>query len=191
MNNEILPCPFCGKQPSHEFIPENEFGDWPTHNISCRQSNHHDVQVIALTEDAAIKRWNTRADKAAPVGDVDLDNAREVFEKWITANGDYPHLKHKSFGGNYLHEEVAMKWDGFRAGYYTQPKQSAPVERIEEKIKNLLREFSTQKLSSEMDGDDLYSADFQGAYDIFIKKSRAYLKLQGGNNQIDNKTGNE
>lgn len=72
-----------------------------------------------------------RSDKAAPVGDVDLDNAREVFEKWITANGDYPHLKHKSFGGNYLHEEAAMKWDGFKAGYYAQPKQSAPVERIE------------------------------------------------------------
>lgn len=46
-----------------------------------------------------------------------LGKAREIFENWITDNGDYPHLKHKSFGGNYLHEEVSMKWDGFKTGY--------------------------------------------------------------------------
>lgn len=48
---------------------------------------------------------------------LDLDSAREVFENWLTAGGNYPHLKHKSFGGQYLHEEAAMKWDGFKAGY--------------------------------------------------------------------------
>ena len=53
-------------------------------------------------------------------GKVDLDNAREAFENWLTGNGNYPHLKHKSFGGNYLSEEAAMKWDGFKAGYYAQ-----------------------------------------------------------------------
>ena len=107
-----------------------------------------------------------RADKAAPVGDVDLDNAREVFEKWITANGDYPHLKHKSFGGNYLHEEVAMKWDGFRAGYYTQPKQSAPVERIE-------------GLAEAIDVLEAHMADM-GDMAVVLVAARAYLKLQGG-----------
>lgn len=83
--------------------------------------------------------WNNRADLSQPkqtesVQDVDLDNAREVFEDWITASGNYPHLKHKSFGGNYLHEETAMKWDGFKAGYYAQPKQE-PVGDVGEVIK--------------------------------------------------------
>lgn len=58
---------------------------------------------------------------------IDIDNAREVFEDWITAGGDYPHLKHKLFGGNYLHEESAMKWDGFKAGYYARNKQQTPT----------------------------------------------------------------
>lgn len=53
-------------------------------------------------------------------GKVDLDNAREVFENWLTGGGNYPHLKHKFFGGTYLSEEAAMKWDGFKAGYYAQ-----------------------------------------------------------------------
>lgn len=47
---------------------------------------------------------------------VDLDAMHDHFEKWMTANGDYPHLIHKHFGGNYLHEETSMKWDGFKQG---------------------------------------------------------------------------
>lgn len=47
---------------------------------------------------------------------VDLDAMRDHFEKWMTANGDYPHLIHKHFGGNYLREETSMKWDGFKQG---------------------------------------------------------------------------
>lgn len=60
---------------------------------------------------------------------LDLDNAREVFENWLTGNGNYPHLKHKSFGGQYLSEEAAMKWDGFKAGYYaiTRAEQKGGV----------------------------------------------------------------
>lgn len=58
---------------------------------------------------------------------LDLDNAREVFENWLTGNGNYPHLKHKSFGGQYLSEEAAMKWDGFKAGYYARAEQKGGV----------------------------------------------------------------
>lgn len=124
-----------------------------------------------------------RAPIPAPVGDVDLDNAREVFEKWITANGDYPHLKHKSFGGNYLHEEVAMKWDGFRAGYYTQPKQSAPVERIDRlkeavEFRREMAEFGIKRVDKffgmNKDKPEL-SLDT-----ILWIAANAYLKLQGG-----------
>ena len=46
-----------------------------------------------------------------------LEAVREKFEDWLTGDGNYPHLKHKHFGGNYLHEEAAMKWDGFKEGY--------------------------------------------------------------------------
>lgn len=63
------------------------------------------------------------AQKQAVNAEIDLDNAREVFENWLTGNGNYPHLKHKSFGGQYLHEEAAMKWDGFKAGYYARAEQ--------------------------------------------------------------------
>lgn len=70
---------------------------------------------------AADKYYTTlREYIAMSEGKVDLDNAREAFENWLTGNGNYPHLKHKSFGGNYLSEEAAMKWDGFKAGYYAQ-----------------------------------------------------------------------
>lgn len=66
----------------------------------------------------------TRAEQQQPANaEIDLDNAREVFENWLTGNGNYPHLKHKSFGGQYLHEEAAMKWDGFKAGYYARAEQ--------------------------------------------------------------------
>ena len=169
-NTELLPCPFCGsddlRQVIHDLSEDDQepFG----YSISCN------ICFVDLppepTPADSIRTWNTRASTPAPVGDVDLDNAREVFEKWITANGDYPHLKHKSFGGNYLHEEVAMKWDGFRAGYYTQPKQSAPVERIEGLA------VAISKLASSDYGDrPLCDNEY-----IVIKAARAYLKLQGG-----------
>ena len=54
---------------------------------------------------------------------------RDIFENWIAANGDYPHLKYKSFGGNYLHDEVAMKWDGFKLGINSLRQE---VERLRE-----------------------------------------------------------
>ncbi len=44
-----------------------------------------------------------------------LDLKRDDFEKWLTGNNDYPHLAHKPFGGNYIHEEATMKWSGWRA----------------------------------------------------------------------------
>ena len=63
-------------------------------------------------------------------------------------------------------EEVAMKWDGFRAGYYTQPKQSAPVERIE-------------GLAEAIDVLEAHMADM-GDMAVVLVAARAYLKLQGG-----------
>ena len=45
------------------------------------------------------------------------DEARTYFENWLTGDGNYPHLAHKNFGGQYLNEEAAMKWDGFKTGY--------------------------------------------------------------------------
>jgi Lar family restriction alleviation protein len=62
MTDAILkPCPFCGCVPKYEFIPEEDFGEWDTHNISCCIPNHHSVQVIAQTKEEAIEIWNTRA----------------------------------------------------------------------------------------------------------------------------------
>ena len=63
--------------------------------------------------DAARAYLQSAQDKAET---VDLDAMRDHFEKWMTANGDYPHLIHKHFGGNYLREETSMKWDGFKQG---------------------------------------------------------------------------
>lgn len=61
--------------------------------------------------------------------------------------------------------------------------KAAPVERIEGALEKLLRQFSIQNLSSEMDEEALERADFQWAYDMFINKTRAYLALQGGSNE--------
>lgn len=56
------------------------------------------------------------------------DEQRNFFEDWVTGNGNYPHLVHKSFGGNYLNEEISMKWDGFKAGYnFAKQKEKANV----------------------------------------------------------------
>lgn len=168
-NTELLPCPFCGGEAKE--MRETSLIKFGCDKCAVKPHSYYQVSFPDWRDDA-ISEWNTRADKAAPVGDVDLDNAREVFEKWITANGYYPHLKHKSFGGNYLHEEVAMKWDGFRAGYYTQPKQSAPMERIEglnaEAIKSVEYRYNNGYRISE------------DAIDPVLEAARAYLKLQGG-----------
>jgi hypothetical protein len=62
MTDTILKnCPFCGCVPKYEFIPEEDFGEWDTHNISCYIPNHHSVQVIAQTKEEAIELWNTRS----------------------------------------------------------------------------------------------------------------------------------
>lgn len=59
-------------------------------------------------------------DKLPPKGEVMQDDNcidRDYFEDWLTGYDNYPHLKYKSFGGNYLHEESSMKWDGFKEGF--------------------------------------------------------------------------
>lgn len=55
---------------------------------------------------------------------------REIFENWITGNNDYPHLKHKNFGGSYINEEVAMKWDGFKLGIKTLRTENARLNGL-------------------------------------------------------------
>lgn len=67
--------------------------------------------------------------ETAPKDAVDeLEKAREIFENWITVNGYYSFLKYKSFGGNYLREEVSLRWDGFKAGYYARAEQKVVGE---------------------------------------------------------------
>jgi len=46
-----------------------------------------------------------------------MDECRAQFEIWLTGDGNYPHLIHKNFGGSYLHEESAMKWDGWKTAW--------------------------------------------------------------------------
>lgn len=57
---ELLPCPMCGKQPEYLFSPEQELGEWDTHNYYCYEPNSHKVEAIGLTKEEAIKIWNTR-----------------------------------------------------------------------------------------------------------------------------------
>lgn len=59
-----------------------------------------------------------------------INECRDAFEKWLTADGDYPHLKHKNFGGAYLHEESSMKWDGWKTAWNTRtPSSTRAIER--------------------------------------------------------------
>jgi len=73
-------------------------------------SQFNEVCSLFNTIRAALQSAQAKAET------VDLDAMRDHFEKWMTANGDYPHLIHKHFGGNYLREETSMKWDGFKQG---------------------------------------------------------------------------
>lgn len=60
-----------------------------------------------------------------------INECRDAFEKWLTADGDYPHLKHKNFGGAYLREESSMKWDGWKTAWNTRQAITAPVVDVE------------------------------------------------------------
>lgn len=86
MTSDLLPCPFCGKEPKYKFSPENECGSWDTHNTSCVMYNKHDVQVIELSKEDAIKAWNTRPAEgghARTMLKVEIAPGIEVF---MTAN---------------------------------------------------------------------------------------------------------
>lgn len=82
-------------------------------------------QEAKLVAQSTLDKYRADATKPEAVG---VDDMRKVFEEWLTGNGNYPHLAHKSFGGNYLNEEAAMKWDGFKRGYEASRNLlSAPV----------------------------------------------------------------
>lgn len=57
-----------------------------------------------------------------------LTKKRDEFERWITDNGNYPHLAHKTQHGMYLNEHTIYSWEGFRKGY------DAGVEASEKEI---------------------------------------------------------
>lgn len=78
--NDLKGCPVCGKQPEYAFLPEQGFGEWDTHSITCFQPNHHHVQVIDLTKQGAVFKWNTRP--ADPVKQMALEALRNTQE-WL------------------------------------------------------------------------------------------------------------
>lgn len=92
-------------------IPEG-FRMSPEQNIVWDWAAAHGLTLVA--DECNDLLW--RLEKIQKFETVDLDAMRDHFEKWMTANGDYPHLIHKHFGGNYLREETSMKWDGFKQG---------------------------------------------------------------------------
>jgi DNA mismatch repair ATPase MutS len=57
-NNELLPCPFCGEQPEHDYFPISNF----PHEIVCA----HCIGVVSTqkkTFEEAAAAWNRRITK--------------------------------------------------------------------------------------------------------------------------------
>ena len=57
----LKPCPICGQEPIYIFLPEENFGEWDTHQFRCVVENDHMVLAIDTSEDGAAAKWNTRA----------------------------------------------------------------------------------------------------------------------------------
>lgn len=77
MNNELLPCPFCGEKTDDGFLP---------HRGSCYIMQ----KAVGASPEILKDAWNTRADKAAPVERIDgLKEALSIFEKGIPDLTDY------------------------------------------------------------------------------------------------------
>jgi hypothetical protein len=56
----LKPCPICGKHPKYQFLPEENFGEWDTHQFRCVVGNDHMVLAIDTTKDGAADKWNRR-----------------------------------------------------------------------------------------------------------------------------------
>lgn len=68
---------------------------------------------------------------------------------------------------------------------YPLPLYASPVsdslKAENERLRKLVTDFSKQHLTAEMKPEDIFSADFEGAYDVFITKSRAALNVEASN----------
>lgn len=72
-------------------------------------------------------------------------------------------------------------------GWLEIPIYAAPVsdslKAENDRLRKLVTEFSKQHLTDEMELEDQFSADFEGAYDVFITKSRAALNVEESNDK--------
>lgn len=79
--SELKPCPFCGKEPNQDFLPEENFGELDTHRVMCIEHNSHFAVTIGLTADEAIKKWNTRAPVDAELSIYRSNDKSGVYAK--------------------------------------------------------------------------------------------------------------
>lgn len=88
-SSELLPCPFCGKQPHSNWngasYPDDDSGYWA---IECCGAFVHEDD-----EETARKLWNTRATpiSQSPAGDQERIRELEKALEWIKAcKGAHP-----------------------------------------------------------------------------------------------------
>lgn len=65
MNNQALPCPFCGGKPKVERWPERLKEKW-YYLVACRRSKcwaHCELNRLYETREEAIGQWNRRYEK--------------------------------------------------------------------------------------------------------------------------------
>ena len=74
--------------------------------------------------------------------------------------------------------------DKLRAEHDTLRAENARLAKRVEKLEAGMREFSKQKLSDEMDEESHDNADFEGAYEHFVLKSRAMLAAVQGRGEM-------
>lgn len=128
-------------------------GTYYDHKKTAKETEDLIADHMAIAQKLLAEHQETNAATPYAVGEIDArfyakmvsatpDDARGDFEIWLTGNGNYPHLKHKNFGGAYINEESAMKWDGFKCGYNAALRNTQGVPReVVDEVKQLLENY--------------------------------------------------
>lgn len=121
MTEELKPCPLCNRDPEVHFQPEDEFGSWDTHSVSCIQPNEHHVVTVGHTPQQAAELWNNQYRTPDTSAKVDVEDTKALAEFSALAMRD-------TIGGN-VYESVQNSFAHDAAIVRAYPKLLALATR--------------------------------------------------------------